>query len=86
MLHYAERHGRISEHWVKIPIAALAATCFAAAQAAGGSGFIPCFVDGLLLSGLGEHHKKQRLRGVEHTGEALALLTWVLFGESWSPV
>ena len=80
MLRFAERHGWISEHWVEIPIVALAAACFAAAQAAGGSGFIACFVGGLLLSGLGEHHKEELLRGAEHTGEALALLTWVVFG------
>ena len=80
MLRFAERHGWISEHWVEIPIVALAAACFAAAQATGGSGFIACFVGGLLLSGLGEHHKEELLRGAEHTGEALALLTWVVFG------
>jgi NhaP-type Na+/H+ or K+/H+ antiporter len=80
MLRFAEERGWISEHWVEIPIVALAAACFAAAQAAGGSGFIACFVGGLLLSGLGERHKKELLRGAEHTGEALALLTWVVFG------
>ena len=80
MLQFAERRGWISEHWVEIPIVALAAACFAAAQAVGGSGFIACFVGGLLLSGLGERHKKDLLRGAEHTGEALALLTWVVFG------
>jgi NhaP-type Na+/H+ or K+/H+ antiporter len=65
---------------VEIPIVALAAACFAAAQAAGGSGFIACFVGGLLLSGLGASRKKELLRGAEHMGEALALLTWVVFG------
>lgn len=80
MLHFAERRGWISEHWVEIPIVALAAACFAAAQAVGGSGFIACFVGGLLLSGLGGHHKGELLRGAEHMGEALALVTWVLFG------
>jgi sodium/hydrogen antiporter len=80
MLRFAERRGWISEHWVEIPIVALAAACFAAAQAVGGSGFIACFVGGLLLSGLGERHKKELLRGAEHAGEALALLTWVVFG------
>ena len=62
MLRFAERHGWIGEHWVEIPIVALAAACFAAAQATGGSGFIACFVGGLLLSGLGEHHKEELLR------------------------
>jgi NhaP-type Na+/H+ or K+/H+ antiporter len=80
MLRFSERRGWISEHWVEIPIVALAAACFAAAQAAGGSGFIACFVGGLLLSGLRERHKEELLRGAEHTGEALALLTWVVFG------
>jgi len=80
MLRFAEARNWISEHWVEIPIVALAAACFAAAQAAGGSGFIACFVGGLLLSGLGASHKEELLRGAEHTGEALALLTWVVFG------
>ena len=80
MLRFAERRGWISEHWVEIPIVALAAACFAAAQALGGSGFIACFVGGLLLSGLGARHKEELLRGAEHMGEALALLTWVVFG------
>ncbi len=80
MLRFAERRGWISEHWVEIPIVALAAACFAAAQALGGSGFIACFVGGLLLSGLRARHKQELLRGAEHMGEALALLTWVAFG------
>jgi NhaP-type Na+/H+ or K+/H+ antiporter len=80
MLRFAERQGWIGEHWVEIPIVALAAACFAAAQAAGGSGFIACFAGGLLLSGLGSGHKKEFLRGAEHIGEALALVTWVVFG------
>jgi NhaP-type Na+/H+ or K+/H+ antiporter len=80
MLRFAERRGWISEHWVEIPIVALAAACFAGAQAAGGSGFIACFVGGLLLSRLRERHKEELLRGAEHMGEALALLTWVVFG------
>jgi sodium/hydrogen antiporter len=38
MLRFARKRGWISEHWAEIPIVALAAACFAAAQAAGGSG------------------------------------------------
>jgi sodium/hydrogen antiporter len=71
MLRFAERQSWISEHWVEIPIVALAAACFAAAQAAGGSGFIACFVGGLLLSGLGASHKKELLRGAEHMAKPL---------------
>ncbi|HEV2097867.1 MAG TPA: cation:proton antiporter [Stellaceae bacterium] len=80
MLQFAARQGWISEHWEEVPIVALAAACFAAAQAAGGSGFIACFVGGLLLSGLRQCHKEELLRGAVATGEALALLTWIAFG------
>lgn len=80
MLRFAQGLGWISEHWVEIPIVALAAACFAAAQAAGGSGFIACFVGGLLLSGLRQRRKEELLRGAVATGEALALLTWIAFG------
>ena len=80
MLQFAEKRGWISEQGVETPIVALAAACFTAAEAAGGSGFIACFVGVLLLSGLRERHKEEMLRGAEHTGEALALLTWVVFG------
>jgi NhaP-type Na+/H+ or K+/H+ antiporter len=34
----------------------------------------------LLLSGLRERHKEELLRGAEHMGEVLALVTWVVFG------
>ncbi len=80
MLHFAAAKGWISEHWEEVPIVALAAACFAAAQAIGGSGFIACFVGGLLLSRLRPAHKQELLRGAVGTGEALALLTWVAFG------
>src|SRR5271170_1536518 len=58
MLRFAEGRGWISEHWAEVPIVALAAACFAAAQAMGGSGFIACYVGGLLLSGLRQRHKE----------------------------
>jgi NhaP-type Na+/H+ or K+/H+ antiporter len=80
LLRFAERQGWIGEHWEEVPIVALAAACFAAAQAAGGSGFIACFVGGLLLSGLRRHHKQALLGGAVATGEAMALLTWIAFG------
>jgi sodium/hydrogen antiporter len=59
---------------------ALAAACFAVAQEAGGSGFIACFVGGLLLSWLRRCGNEEPLRGAVASGEALALLTWIAFG------
>jgi NhaP-type Na+/H+ or K+/H+ antiporter len=50
------------------------------AQAIGGSGFIACFVGGLLLGALLPEHKHERLRGAEGFGEALSLMTWLVFG------
>jgi len=50
----------------------------ASAQAAGSSGFIACLVGELLLTGLGEHHKEELLRGAKHVGEALVLLRSVI--------
>ncbi len=80
LLRFAERQGWIGEHWEEVPIVALAAACFAAAQAMGGSGFIACFVGGLLLSGLRRRHQQALLGGAVATGEAMALPTWIAFG------
>lgn len=80
LLRVAEARGWAGEHWEEVTVVALAAACFAAAQAAGGSGFIACFVGGLLTSWRRPRHKPALLRGALSTGEAMALLTWVAFG------
>jgi len=69
-----------SANWKDLPVLALATTCFAAAQAIGGSGFIACFVGGLLAGPLLADRRHDRLRGAEGAGLVLALLTWVVFG------
>jgi len=71
-----------SEHWRHVPVVALAALCFTAAQALGGSGFIACFTGGLLFGLLRRNWKEDLLGGAASTGEVLALLTWVVFGGS----
>ena len=80
ILRRASRLGWTSEHWAHIPVVALAALCFTAAQALGGSGFIACFTGGLLFGALQGSHGPNLLSGASSTGEVLALLTWVMFG------
>jgi NhaP-type Na+/H+ or K+/H+ antiporter len=79
MLRAAERRNWTSRHWLHIPVVALAGLCFATAQAAGGSGFIACFVGGLTFGAL-YRGPKDLLGGAASTGEVLAMLTWVAFG------
>jgi NhaP-type Na+/H+ or K+/H+ antiporter len=76
---FADR-GWITETWRQLPVPALALTCFAAAQWLEGSGFIACFVGGLLFGGIEKHHKPALLLAAEGTGDTLALITWVVFG------
>ena len=47
---FADR-GWVTETWRQLPVPALAVTCFAVAQWLGGSGFIACFVGGMLFGG-----------------------------------
>jgi NhaP-type Na+/H+ or K+/H+ antiporter len=72
--------GWIPETWRQLPVPALAVTCFAVAQFFGGSGFIACFVGGMLFGGLAKQHKHSLLLAAEGTGDTLALITWVVFG------
>ena len=80
MLRLAGSHGWTSPNWQEVPVVALAAACFAAAQALGGSGFIACFVGGLMLNRLRGSAEDKVMEGAESIGETLALLTWVVFG------
>ena len=70
----------ITETWRQLPVPAMALTCFAAAQWLEGSGFIACFVGGLVFGGIEKHHKSKLLLAAEGTGDTLALITWVVFG------
>jgi NhaP-type Na+/H+ or K+/H+ antiporter len=79
ILRAAARWDWISPHWGQISVVALAGLCFAAAQALGGSGFIACFVGGLLFGYLHDR-PKALLGGAASTGEVLAMMTWVVFG------
>lgn len=80
VLRSAASRGWVTPHWARIPVVTLAAACYAVAHAAGGSGFIACFVGGLLTSAIAKHHKHELLAAAEGTGDVLALFTWVIFG------
>ena len=80
LLRRAAALGWISDTWNMVSAPALAGASFALAQAIGGSGFIACFASGLLLGGLLPESKHERLRGAEGLGEALSLMTWLVFG------
>jgi NhaP-type Na+/H+ or K+/H+ antiporter len=58
ILRIAARREWTSAHWLHVPVVALAALCFAAAQALGGSGFIACFLGGLLFGYLHDRPKE----------------------------
>jgi NhaP-type Na+/H+ or K+/H+ antiporter len=80
LLRACHARGWLTEIWLQIPVVALALLCFASAQALGGSGFIACFVGGLLFGALTGEHREALVRAAEGTGNTLALLTWVVFG------
>jgi len=80
LLRVATRKDWTSYDWFLVPAPAAAVTCFALAQFIGGSGFIACFVGGLLVSWLAPAGKHELLRGAEGIGETLAMITWVAFG------
>jgi len=80
LLRTAARRGWVTRSWAQIPVVALAAACFSAAHEAGGSGFVACFVGGLLAGAIARKHKHQLLAAAEGTGDVLALFTWVIFG------
>ncbi len=72
--------GQVGKIWMLVTIPAIAMTCFATAQSLGGSGFISCFVAGLIGGAMMREHKHTLLLAAEGTGETLALLTWIAFG------
>jgi len=78
-LRVAARHDWLTPHWAHVPVVALAALCFAAAQLIGGSGFIACFVGGLLFGSLHEN-PRDMVAGAGSAGEVMSMLTWVVFG------
>jgi NhaP-type Na+/H+ or K+/H+ antiporter len=68
--------------WKRLPMIALPLALFGTAQALGGSGFVAAFVGGLMISWLAaKGDLRTGLIGeAEGIGEAMALITWTIFG------
>lgn len=81
-LKWSGSRGWITGAWIQIPVVALAIFCFALSQWLGGSGFIGCFVGGLVFGGLKKDHevKEKVLSGAESVSNVMSLLTWFTFG------
>jgi len=70
----------LSPGWLQVIVIALAFSCFGTSEALGGSGFISCFVGGMLAGALLAPHHERLLEAAEGVGNAFALVTWVMFG------
>lgn len=70
----------VTDSWLQIPVIALAMLCFGLSQWLGGSGFIACFVGGLIFGGLAKQHKGQYLEAAEGVGDLITMITWFVFG------
>lgn len=80
LMEYCRDQNWITDIWRQVCVPALAVACFASAQALGGSGFIACFIGGMLFGWIAADARHRLLLAAEGTGETLALLTWIVFG------
>ena len=74
--------GWVSKVWIQLSVPALAITCFAIAQSSHGSGYIAAFVGGLLFGKLAKESTHKLVMPGEGIAEAMAMLTWMIFGVS----
>lgn len=74
------RRDWISKIWLQLTAVALAVGCFTVAQSLHGSGYIAAFVGGMLFGWLAKSKTHELVLAGESTAEAMALVTWVIFG------
>ena len=81
---YLIRHfsgkGWIGTSSEKVIVISLIISMFSLTQFLGGSGFIACFVGGLLFGVFARRHKQKLVLATEGIGNTMALATWVVFG------
>ena len=80
LLRVVNSHGWMTQSWEQITLPALAVACFGFTQWLGGSGFIACFVGGLMFGAMEKEGTHARLLDAEGVGDTMALLTWAAFG------
>lgn len=74
--------GWVSRIWIQLSVPALAIASFAVAQSSHGSGYIAAFVGGLVFGKLVKESTHNLVMPGEGIGEAMAMLTWMIFGVS----
>ena len=80
LIRHCSTRGWVAGSWIQIPVIALALTCFATAQWLEGSGFIACFVAGMIFGTTEKGNKGRFLEAAEGVGDSMALVTWLMFG------
>jgi NhaP-type Na+/H+ or K+/H+ antiporter len=80
VLRYARDHGWVTDIWRQLPVVMLSLACFAVAQTLHGSGFIACFVGGLIFGYFARERTHALVLAGEGIAELMAMLTWVIFG------
>jgi NhaP-type Na+/H+ or K+/H+ antiporter len=80
LLKRLSRYGWDSETWEQLKLIALAIGTFSFTQYLGGSGFIACFVGGLLFGWLNKGEKHKLLFAAEAGADTLTMITWLIFG------
>jgi NhaP-type Na+/H+ or K+/H+ antiporter len=72
--------GWLTEIWMQVTVVSLAIACFSLAQSLHGSGYIAAFVGGLFFGHATGESTHKLVLAAEGTSEALALMTWLIFG------
>ena len=79
-LRWCLKRGWGSEIWKQVTVVGLAIASFSLATSLHGSGYIAAFTGGMLFGYLAKESTHKLIFASEGTGEALALVTWLLFG------
>jgi NhaP-type Na+/H+ or K+/H+ antiporter len=80
LLKFCHHRRWIAGRWLQVPVIALALVCFGVTEHLHGSGFIACFVGGLVFGALSAGCKQDYMDATETTGDVMALVTWFVAG------